>query len=268
LAGFSRLANRVAFGQSKSIKPEIREKMNMDQNNKRKLSVILFIVGIFTGFIFNVFVVWANFEASLWNLAPNRDSALDGLRCPLVITQSETATITILYRNPLEREINPVIRTTISERLVSLEREESTRPEIAPGETARIEYTVKGSEAVWNRFILVRVNALPQFSLPARNGSCGIFVMNIPWISGGVIVFAVIFVSVVGVGSGLWLWRRIHNPLEGQPRVAFQAMIFLSVAVLGGILLELFSFWGLATFVLIITFLLIAAVLAFALASP
>jgi hypothetical protein len=239
----------------------------MNQQTKRRLSVGLFTLGIFVGFFFNTFVVWANFEASLWNEMPTQGEVLDGLHCPLIISKSQSASIAVTYKNPLDRVINPVIRTYISERLVSMEREESLRPEIAPGETARIEYTITGDEAIWNRFILVRVYTLPQFTLPARNGSCGIFVVDIPVLKGGAIVLLIVFVSVAGMGSGLWLWRRIHVPLEARAKSAFQGMVFLSAAVLAGIILELLRVWGLATLLLVMTFILLAAVLAYFLAS-
>lgn len=239
----------------------------MPLQTKRKLGVFVFTIGVLVGLVFNVFVVWANFEASLWNQTPNQEAPLDGLRCPLVITRAETASITISYRNPLDRPINPVIRTFISERLISLERQESIRPTIAPGETAYISYPVSGEEAVWNRFILVRVNTLPQFTLPARSGSCGILVVNFPALRGGGILFLIVLVSLGGMGGGLWFWQKYHAPLQGRVRTAYQAMLFLSAAILIGMVLEFLAVWGLATLILILTLILLAAVLAYFLAS-
>jgi hypothetical protein len=86
-------------------------------------------------------------------------------------------------------------------------------------------------------------------------------------LKGGAIVLLIVFVSVAGMGSGLWLWRRIHVPLEARAKSAFQGMVFLSAAVLAGIILELLRVWGLATLLLVMTFILLAAVLAYFLAS-
>jgi hypothetical protein len=244
------------------------ETENQANQKKRRLSVGLFIGGVLIGFVFNVLLVWANFEASLWNQRPNRDEALDGLRCPLVITRAETAQVTILYKNSLDRPINPVIRTKISERLTSLQREEETRPDIEPGDTARIEYSVSGENAVWNRFLLVRVNTLPQFSLPSRTGACGILVVNIPFLRGWTITGLVVLLSLGGMGVGIWQWRSMHSRMLGRVKFAYQAMIYLAVLVTAGFALAFLSLWWLATLLVFITFVLITTVLAYFLASP
>jgi len=244
------------------------ETENKNGQDRRRLSSGLFIGGVLVGFVFNILVVWANLEASLWNQLPNRDEALDGLRCPLVITRSETAVVTILYRNSLDRPINPVIRTKISERLTSLQREEETRPDIEPGETARIEYSVQGENAVWDRFLLVRVNTLPQFSLPSRTGACGILVVSIPFLRGWAITGLAVILSLGGMGSGIWLWRGMQTQMLGRVKFAYRAMIYLAGLVTAGMVLAFLSLWLLAILLVFLTAILILTVLAYFLASP
>ena len=233
----------------------------------RRLSVILFLVGVLIGIIFNAFVVWAQFEASLWDDSPTEDAALDGFSCPLIVTSGETGHVRVEYHNPLDRPVNPVIRTRITKGLVTLQREETQRPDIQPGETARLEYAVTASDAAWDQFILVRVYAFPQLSLPSRNGSCGILVVNVPIVNGAFVIVLTLFVSLGSMGGGIWLWNKVNFPLSDRAANARRAMIFLAATVLLGLILELLSIWGLATIVLLFTFVMMAAVIGYYLAS-
>ena len=239
----------------------------MDLRNKRRLSIILFLLGVMVGFLFNIFVVWAQFEASLWDDSPTEDEALDGFHCPMIITSTEMGVVRIDYKNTIDRPVNPVIRTRITKGFVSLQREEMDRPDILPGDTARLEYTVTANDAAWDRFILVRVYAFPQLSLPSRNGSCGILVVNLPWVNGTFVIVLTLIVSLGGMGGGIWLWQKVNFPLTNRAYSALRAMVFLAAVILMGLILELFNVWGLATVVLLFTFIMMAAVIGYFLAS-
>jgi hypothetical protein len=238
----------------------------MDLQFKRRISVIIFLLGALTGIIFSLFMVWAQFEASLWNETPTEDEALDGFTCPLMVTSGEYGVIRIEYENPLDRTINPVIRTYITQGLISLQREEATRPEILAGETTRLEYTVVASDAVWNRFIFVRAYALPQFTLPSRSGSCGILVVDLPLPNGWMVVILALLISVGGMGGGIWLWYKVNFPFSERANNTFRAMVFLAAITVLGLVLELLSIWGLATLVLLFTFIMMAALIGYYLA--
>lgn len=239
----------------------------MDLPTKRKISVVIFLLGALVGIIFNFFMVWAQLEASLWNATPTDDEALAGFRCPLIITSGETGTVRIEYENPLNRAINPVIRTFITEGLVSLQQEESVRPDIMPGETAQLEYPVSSENAVWERFIFVRVYALPQYTLPSRSASCGILFLNLPLPSGTIVLALVLIVSLSGMIGGIWMWTKINIPLTPKAGSARWAMIFLASITILGMTLELLGIWGLATAVLLLTFIMMAALIGYFLSA-
>ena len=239
----------------------------MNLKNKRLLSVLLFLLGVTVGILFNAGVVWAQFEASLWDESPTDDKSLHGFYCPLIITSSETGQVRIDYKNTLDRPINPVIRTRITKGLVLLQREESERPDILPGETAHLKYSVSASDAAWGRFILVRVYAFPQYSLPSRSGSCGILVLKLPLVNGTVVIILALIFSVGGMGSGIWMWNKVKFPQNERSYNAYRAMIFLAAIILFGLTLELLNIWGLATAVLLFTFIMMAGVIGYFLAS-
>lgn len=239
----------------------------MDLRNKRRLSIFLFLIGVLVGLLFNAFVVWAQFEASLWDDSPTEDEALDGFHCPLIITSAETGVVRIEYKNTIDRPINPLIRTRITKGFTILQREETDRPDIQPGETAHLEYTVTASDAAWDRFILVRVYAFPQLSMPSRNGSCGILVLKIPLVNGTFVIFLSLIISLGGMGSGIWLWKKVNFPFTDRTYNAFRAMVVLAAIILLGLILELLSVWGLATVILLFTFIIMAALIGFFLSS-
>ena len=252
-----------------SLKSSLCRLMDREMNvkNQRRLSILLFLTGVVIGIVFNAMTVWAQFEASLWDQSPTEDAALDGFHCPLIITSAAPGVIRIEYKNTLDRPINPVIRTRTTKGLVTLQHEETERPDILPGETARLEYPVTASDAVWGRFIFVRVYAFPQLSLPSRDGSCGILVVKLPFLNGTFIIFLTLLASLGGMGSGIWLWRAVNQPFTERASHALRAMSFLAAVIVLGLILELFKIWGLATLMLLFTFILMAALIGYFLSS-
>ena len=207
------------------------------------LSVLVFSTGILLGMVLLGSTVWKELEAFLFAPSIGADERFTTLSCPLMMTTTESGTITARIKNPTDRTIQPLLRTQISQGLVTLKREFDERPAIPAGETQEFHWTVTAEDAVWDRFILVRVYQFRHFPLPSRTGTCGILVVNLPDVSGSQIIAAVLAASLLSMVAGGGLWVRGSRPLKGQSLYATRAMAALAGSVLAGILASFLGWW-------------------------
>jgi len=83
-------------------------------NSKNKtigiLGVLIFSVGVLLGMALLAIVVWGDFESNMFDPSIKQDASLTTLRCPVMMTKPETATVTATFTNPLgkaDRIIHP-----------------------------------------------------------------------------------------------------------------------------------------------------------------
>ncbi len=207
------------------------------------LSALLFAVGLLCGMVLFGTVIWADFEAALFSPAIQQDAPLRSLRCPVMITRSETGSVTASLRNPLERSTERYVRAHITDGYVTLMRELNSLVPLAPGETQRLEWTVTADDAALERLILVKVIVRGRYPLPSRQGTCGIVVVDVPILSGNQ-VFALGFgASLLSVAAGLGLWARASEPAGEAGQQVSRGMGMLCASVVVGAMVGLVGWW-------------------------
>ncbi len=222
----------------------------------RRIGYVIFWIGILLNTVFYGGVFWAGFEASLFDSALVADARLATLRCPLLLTTDEGGVVSAVFTNPSEREVRRIVYARVTERYITLMREERVPLTLAPGDAQRVEWQVAGRDAAWKRFVLVRVYAQRSSPLPSRTNTCGIMVFPVSGLRGAHIVVAWVIAGLVclGVGSKLWLvMLSEHN--------RWRYVTLAGFAVLG-VVLGLFRFWAVAGFVLVLSILLCVIILA------
>jgi hypothetical protein len=197
-------------------------------------------------------VVWADFEAALFSPGIQQDAALRSLRCPVLITRSETGTVTASLKNPLERSTERYVEAHISDGYVTLMREINTRIPLDPGERQRLEWTVTADDAAFGRLVLVKVVLRARYPLPSRQGTCGILVVDVPFFRGNHFFALGFVVSLLSMAAGFGLWHRAGQPLRERGRQIGRAMGVLTGIVLLGTIVGLMGWWvpGLIFFVI------------------
>jgi hypothetical protein len=161
--------NRAANTQNKSV---------------RNLSIILYAIGFVAGLWLAGVTIWANMEASLFDAAMQSDETLDTLRCPALLSVTETGLVRATFHNGSERPLNFFVRANISNGYVTLMRQNNARLPLAPGESQELTWAVEAADAAYGRFVLVRVNVLRNPAYPTRDASCGIYLLPLPWLTG------------------------------------------------------------------------------------
>lgn len=226
----------------------------------RLLSVLVFSAGVLMGLALSAGAVWGDLEATLFGVSITADASLKTLKCPVMMTTTESGTVAATFSNPTDRQISPRIQTHISHGYVTLKRTIRTRVRLAPGETQQLEWTVASDDAAYGYLILVKVLALGQYPLPSRQGSCGILVINLPSFTGKQIIAFSFATGLLSMVLGAALWVASSQPLSKRGRAAARAMYCIATTVLAAMLFALLGWWVLGGVLLVIAVLLVAQV--------
>jgi hypothetical protein len=227
------------------------------------LGVFIFAVGAVLGIAFYGGAAWADLEAFLFHVESDADASLGSLSCPVVITSTESGTLSATFTNPMERPINPPVRTHISEGFVTLMRRIDDRPSLEPGERQRLEWTVTADDAAYGYLILARVFVKYPYPLPARTAACGVLVIDLPGWTGSQVTALVVAASFLCMLGGVGLRVAVNRPLSGRILDATRAMMALAVVVLLGTISSFVGWWLLSGLLLMIALLLTGAIITY-----
>ncbi len=225
-----------------------------------KTSSFLFIAGAIIGLLFVGMVSWSNLEASFYASGLAADESLSTLRCPIFITQNEQAEISASVTNPTDQPLKVVMISTVSQGMVSLVDSERHLLTLAANETQSIQAPISAADAAWQYFVMARVERIGSGPLRSAAGSCGVFVLSIPFGNGNVIAGTMIAASLLCMALGAWLWLRAHQPLSGRPLFTMNGMLLLAGIITIGIVVSLLGLWMAGILIIAVSILLGLAV--------
>ena len=226
----------------------------------RTLGAVLFSIGILIGVVFLGYTVWADIEATLFDTSFDADESLRTLKCPLILTTGESDTVSAAFQNKSERSIRPLVRAHISDSFVTLMREERELITIPSGRSEERSWVINYDDAVYERFVLVRVTQNAYFPVPSRTGSCGVLALNIPILSGGVVAALVTALMAAFIFFGLRFWLKYNQPLMGRTRTITQGFTWLTIVMAAGILVTYLGWWFAAALLFVLTLLLMMVI--------
>ncbi len=227
------------------------------------ISILIYSLGLTIGLLFNILSVWADFEASIFDASLSSGENFPNFRCPIMISKDEIGVISGDAVNPLDRKMTLTIRSHSTDGAVTLLNETHDKFTLGIGEIKEMEWTVAPDDAVWGNFILFRVYQFSSYPVPAKSSACGVLVANVAGISGNVLVWLLIFISVAGMGTGIWLWLRSHKPLTSQPRDVAVALSAMSIVIVVGNIFSLLGAWLAGVLMLLLAILMLIAIAAF-----
>jgi len=208
------------------------------------LAMLLFATGIFLQLSLSSGIVWGEIEASIYG-SQITASGLN-LKCPLMLSPSESRAVTASITNSLEEQASPLVTTEISK--VAGMQSQSQTLSLAPHETQLLQWSVNPSDVIFGRLILVNVIQARYSDLEPRHGFCGILVFHLFNLTGNeslILIFIGGFVLIF-VGGALWL--RIHTALDDMDAQTLNACSVLAGVTTLGLLTALPRWWGLTLF--------------------
>jgi len=224
------------------------------------LSVVLYSVGLLIGLELALGTIWANLEASLFDAAIRQEARLTSLRCPPLISATETALVRAGFHNGSDKPLNFLVRANISDGYVTLIRHIPTTLRLEPGEGEVLAWPVTAADAAYGRFVLVRVTVLRSPPYPARDAACGILLLDLP-LTGSQMLALALLVSLGGMGGGLALRVWGERPLTGRRRANTVVAAWLAVLVVAMMLAGLLRLWAIGVILLAFSVLLVAVLL-------
>lgn len=181
-------------------------------------------------------------------LAPER---LKTLQCPVVITPNETGIISATITNQTNRAMMNRMRAVITNandpELERIEYEFTLNPE----EIRELTWPITSENAQANRFILARVHQVATYATPLRNASCGVMVIDVPYLTGFQLILSLMGLAALLSGVSLIVWG-IHCSPKGWRNPGFRRWLFFTVTALLISLFALAGYWGIAVIITIL----------------
>ena len=224
----------------------------MTKKIRRIIGVSALIIGTLIFIYLGAISVWGEIEASFFNAMLRSDEPLDALRCPTVITTNEIGAVYGEFYNSFDRTAEMEIRTYISDGYVTLMNEVINNFTLPPGETEIVKVQFTADDAAYDRLVMVRMHQMKRRPFPYRNASCGIVVVNLPFLTGSQFLIAMISLGVALSAGGISLWALNARPIVWRRRRAFWAMVIFSITALIITITSLLDQWLLAIILLVI----------------
>jgi hypothetical protein len=244
------------------------EKNELENANMKKRHKILtvaggliLITGIILGFVLTSVMVWGDLEASLFTSGMRADRNLSTLKCPIVITTSETGKITATLKNPTEKTLERYLIANVSEGYASLVREIRTKLPIPPAEKRKVEWKIYPEDAAFDdRVILFRVYINPRHPHPSLGANCGVVRVDLQGITGNQIVASTAFLAFSSIGFGAVLIELGHRSSQKRSRNVINSGYVLAGIILAAGILSYFGMWILGIGLLAIAVLLLGII--------
>lgn len=236
--------------------------MDRKKKTQRTLGTILFTAGILVGMVLFILMNWAYFEAYFYfGTTAEADEPLTTLRCPLLMTTSDTGQVTISLSNTTDRDLAPSVRAEIS--YYGAARSDRINYPIAAHESRKISWEVSSDDMVFGHLVMARVFVFSTFTLPSLSKTCGTVMVDLPWLSGMQLLAITLGFIVASMSAGWGLWLSGSRPMQAEQVIGLRAMIFFTIAVVLGLIAGFLGWWVLGLISAVACLLLILVVVGY-----
>jgi len=195
------------------------------------LGHLVFLIGILSGMLLSGMFVWVNLEHYLYGFDSLGGKPIRTLKCPLIMTKSETGKVKVSFKNNLDRTSVFNLRADFS---TSSGEVESTRSKVSidQGKTQQYEWEVSSDNVTRHLFIFAKVFAYASYKLPFREASCGIWVVNVPYLTGQQLYILLLCITLPGIVIGQILLDLGIQALYGDRLNPHRLLRFWAILVL------------------------------------
>ena len=237
-----------------------------ERKHKNGLILALFMLGAAVGFALVTVSFWGDYEASMIGLDYMGEKQLDTLACPILTTSRDKARFTVKIHNPLEHNLTRTVQVMVSSGRLSLLREDRVSFQLKPDESRSLSWPVEPEDAVYGKLVLAKVYLYPSHSIPSKDATCGILVLDIPFLSGQQVVYGSLGLSLIGMISAILLWQRNNKLKTIQQKELTRSMFMMASAISVGLIASLLGSrlaygWLLSGSCLVVAVLLLAVTL-------
>jgi len=202
---------------------------------KNGLILSLFVLGAVIGFNLVTVSVWGDYEASMIGLTYMGEKQLNTLTCPILATARDKAEVSVEIHNPLEHNLTRTVLVLVSSGRLSLLREDRVSFQLKPDESRELNWPVEPEDAVYGKLVLAKVYLFPSHSIPSKDATCGILVLDMPFLSGQQVVYGSLGLSMIGMAAGILLWQRNNKLKDRQQQELSRSMFMMASAITVGL---------------------------------
>ena len=231
-------------------------------------SKIYFISGIFLfslGLIIGLFLwtgsVWADLEGYMFQPATQAEKSEFYLSCPNLITKSDFGIISMGIKNNYDKDVKKVVRGNKSLGYVIYVASDETSLELIPGESEVVHWYIYPEDAAWNRFVLFRVNIISSRGPSLTTASCGVMLINVPYLNSNQFFMLALLLGTVFIGSGIFLMYKSSMLRERKNFYFERLMAALTGILIIGLLLAFFGQWIAAGLLLVAMYLFLMVII-------
>ncbi len=238
--------------------------MNREQTFKF-LSIFFLITGCLLAMVIIALGIIANVESLSFAPTPQAEKQLSSVRCPLLISSTESGAVRGFLKNTTEYTVRPTVEffTTIgpgynmnySSQLLIIE----------PGEKGNFTKSVSIEDAIYDgKLIMARVFVAHSgsYMLPNATAACGTVVLNLGSISGKLLLVIIAILSLSDMVAGWLFWQPVQLTYGKRSGEAVNSLRTLSIVVfIGAGSILLLNWWILGVIAAAVSILLIVILL-------
>ena len=204
------------------------------------VSILFFMLGVVFEIAVSGGVLWGELETRVYT--PQSGGLNLVLHCPLILSFTETGTISTLISNSLDEEAQPMVIAELSRNGEAQEFSEIL--DLTPRASKTMLWNVDASNMIFGRLILVSVLQRAYRDLPSRQGYCGILLLNILGLNGKQMLILLCSISLLCLILGAVIWFRIHAPMNEQQKTVARSFGSLATFTSIGLIAALLRWWG------------------------
>ncbi|HSM24101.1 MAG TPA: hypothetical protein VK856_04500 [Anaerolineaceae bacterium] len=232
----------------------------MSLKNPRIYSItgmVLFGLGLAIGLFLWTGTVWADLEGYMFQPAPHADRSEYFLQCPKLITTSDFGIISIGIENNDDKDVRKVVRGNKSLGFLIYIAADETTLELKPGESEVVHWYIYPEDAAWDRFVLFRVNIISSNAPALTTASCGVMVVNVPFLNSNQLLFGLLLLGFIFITSGIFLMNQYSKQVGDVENKTVRLFIILTGILIIGLILSMFGQWLIGGLLLVVMYLLL-----------
>lgn len=233
--------------------------MKLSPSITRLFGALLFTIGAIAGIALVTMLTWANLEADFYSFYTFSRNPIQSLECPALMTRSETNEVTAVFENPTDRTITPNLRVQVSS--PGLFRVEESQLSIASGSEEVLVVPVSKADIDLRQFIIVNIYKFPAYQTPPQQSRCGIFVLDVPGLTGEQIYWLLAIGGTALMALGGYLWWTYSNTSVLSNKKPSRAPFFLMSMIILGIIFGSMRIWALSGLILLISIMLVGTII-------
>ena len=228
----------------------------------RILASVLFFLGIISGFSIAIISTWSKVESADYFFRGTTYEHFSGLRCPLLLTRSETGVVNIIFDNPTDSADDFYYKVEISGFLSP--RQIEGHVSVPAHQKSGVGLTVNKDDIDLQFFVFVKIVISPNGTRPTRGADCGIMVLDNSRFTGGQLFMTALVLSLLGIILGFVLWRRSGVDVNSDIQ---RVMQLLGIVVLLAMFAGLVGWWFIGILFIVLTLLLFLILVRFGIAK-